>query len=57
MILYEKHGKGGFGYDPVFGVACGKSFGELSPEEKDRISHRGKALRELVTLLEAKEKA
>ena len=31
--------------------------GELSPEEKDRISHRGKALRELVTLLEAKEKA
>ena len=56
-ILYEKHGKGGFGYDPVFGVACGKSFGELSPEEKDRISHRGKALRELVTLLEAKEKA
>lgn len=56
-ILHEKHGSGGFGYDPIFGVASGKSFGELSPEEKDRISHRGKALCELVKLLSAKDKA
>lgn len=56
-ILYEKHGNGGFGYDPVFGVEDGRSFGELSPEEKDKISHRGKALKKLCELLDAKEKA
>ena len=50
-ILHEKHGEGGFGYDPIFGVSSGKSFGELSPEEKDKISHRGRALARLVTLL------
>lgn len=49
-ILFEKKGDGGFGYDPVFGVD-GKSFAELSDEEKDRISHRGKALRRLIELL------
>ena len=49
-ILFEKKGTGGFGYDPVFGVD-GKSFAELSDEEKDRISHRGKALRRLIELL------
>ena len=50
-ILHEKRGEGGFGYDPIFGVSCGKSFGELSPEEKDKISHRGRALAQLVKLL------
>ena len=55
-ILREKRGEGGFGYDPIFGVSCGKSFGELSPEEKDEISHRGRALRELVKLLSEKDK-
>lgn len=55
-ILREKRGEGGFGYDPIFGVSCGKSFGELSPEEKDKISHRGKALSELVRLLSIKDK-
>ena len=49
-ILFEKRGNGGFGYDPVFSVD-GKSFGEFSDEEKDRISHRGKALRRLIELL------
>ena len=39
-------GNGGFGYDPLFISAKG-SFGELSPEEKDSISHRGKALNKL----------
>lgn len=38
-------GDGGFGYDPVFWLPeLGKSMAELSPEEKNRISHRGKAL-------------
>lgn len=42
-IAFEKHGTNGFGYDPVFITEKG-SFGELSQEEKDEISHRGKAL-------------
>lgn len=46
VILRERHGNSGFGYDPVF--RCGdKNFGELSPDEKDGLSHRGKALRKL----------
>ena len=42
-IGYEQIGDGGFGYDPIF--MCGeKSYAQLSPEEKDAISHRGQAL-------------
>lgn len=51
MIAHERHGNGGFGYDPIFMVG-GKSFGETSPEEKDSLSHRGKALRKLFEELE-----
>lgn len=44
-IAYAPLGEGGFGYDPVFLVPeKGKTFGQLSPEEKSAISHRGKAL-------------
>lgn len=43
-IAFCPSGAGGFGYDPVFLVG-GKTFAELEPDEKDRISHRGKALR------------
>lgn len=42
-IGYCEKGDGGFGYDPVF-MVDGKSFAELSAEEKDKLSHRGKAL-------------
>ena len=49
-IGYEKKGDGGFGYDPVFMVGE-KSFAELTKDEKDAISHRGVALRELVKVL------
>lgn len=49
-IAYEPSGDGGFGYDPVF-LMDGKSFGDASDEEKDRKSHRGKALRTLVEKL------
>ncbi len=47
-ILREAHGDGGFGYDPLF-VPDGyeKTFGELPAEEKNRISHRARALAEL----------
>lgn len=46
VITRAPRGSGGFGYDPVFLVPeLGATFSELSSEEKNRISHRGKALR------------
>ena len=50
-IGYEPKGKNGFGYDPVFMVG-NKSFSELLPEEKDAVSHRGKALQMLADLIQ-----
>ncbi len=45
-------GGGGFGYDPVFYVPeVGKTLAELAPEEKNRISHRGRALAEARVLI------
>lgn len=52
-IGYEARGVNGFGYDPIFMVGD-KSFSELTPEEKDLVSHRGKALRELSDFLRTK---
>ncbi len=49
-IGYEPVGNGGFGYDPVFMVKD-KSFAQLTSEEKDEISHRGKALKALANVL------
>ena len=50
----DPRGDGGFGYDPIF-VPAGwdRTMAELTPEEKDRISHRGKAFRALRAALEA----
>ena len=48
-IAFAPMGEGGFGYDPVFHPLClDKSMAELSPEEKNAISHRGKALRAFI---------
>lgn len=52
-ILFEPSGANGFGYDPLFFVPThGCSSAELPPDEKNRISHRGQALRKLHALLE-----
>lgn len=55
-ILDAARGSGGFGYDPVFladtSAADGRSFAELSADEKDKVSHRGKALRRLAAWLQ-----
>ena len=48
-ILESPRGAGGFGYDPVFYFpALKKTFAELSPDEKNQYSHRGKAFRKLL---------
>lgn len=48
VILHEKQGTNGFGYDPIFFVpSLGCSMAELTPEEKGEISHRGNAIRKL----------
>ena len=55
-IAYDERGTNGFGYDPLFLLKeLGLRTAELSPEEKNRISHRGKALRKLVEELKAQE--
>jgi XTP/dITP diphosphohydrolase len=53
-IGYAPKGENGFGYDPLFRTIefPGKTSAEISPAEKDAISHRGKALREFAPLLE-----
>ena len=48
MIVDSPRGRGGFGYDPVFmPTEFGKTFGQLSPTEKDQVSHRARALEKL----------
>jgi XTP/dITP diphosphohydrolase len=51
-ILESPAGVGGFGYDPLFwSEELERSFGEAAPDEKDRVSHRGRALRSLAAAL------
>ncbi|EGD53443.1 RdgB/HAM1 family non-canonical purine NTP pyrophosphatase [Gordonia neofelifaecis] len=56
-ILRDERGANGFGYDPLFipddEIAAGRTSAELAPEEKDALSHRGKALAQLVPALRA----
>ncbi len=53
IVSNKIRGAHGFGFDPVFIPAemPGKTFGELTTEEKNKISHRGKALKQLISLL------
>lgn len=54
-ILTEEHGEKGFGYDPIFRPDGFKeSFAEITMEQKNEISHRGRAVQKLVEFLKAK---
>lgn len=55
-IATEPHGHGGFGYDPIFidGVS-NVSFAEMSAEEKNAVSHRGRAMRKLAEFVKNSE--
>lgn len=54
-IGYEEAGENGFGYDPIFYVPrFGKTTAQLSPEEKNLVSHRGKALEAMKEILRDK---
>ena len=52
LITLVPRGEGGFGYDPYFYMDGGKTMAELTPEEKDAVSHRGEAIRAMRPLLE-----
>ncbi len=53
VILTERHGTGGFGYDSIFQPVegDGSTFAQMSPQDKNRISHRGRAVARLVEFL------
>ena len=54
VISTEKHGDNGFGYDPIFYVPSHNcSSAELSSEEKNKLSHRGQALKKLLNALKS----
>lgn len=56
VILTERRGSRGFGYDPVFfDPRLGKAAAELRPDEKNRVSHRGMAFRKLGQLMAERE--
>jgi XTP/dITP diphosphohydrolase len=55
-IIEIARGEGGFGYDPLFVAdGCEQTFAEMPAQEKNQISHRGRALQKLIHFLEAQE--
>ena len=49
VISHSPRGQNGFGYDPIFELAHGKTMAELLPSEKQRISHRFEAAAKIKT--------
>lgn len=56
-ILTERHGTGGFGYDSIFAPVEGRglTFAQMQPQEKNAMSHRGRAVARLVQFLSSQE--
>lgn len=55
-IIHERRGEGGFGYDPIFVPAGGeKTFAEIPAEEKNKLSHRGRALENVLEFLKNRD--
>lgn len=52
-IAEDERGSDGFGYDPIFALPDGRRMAELSAEEKNRVSHRARALRDAARVLES----
>lgn len=53
IITTKEFGNNGFGYDPIFrSVETGKTFGEMTEIEKHKISHRGRAFRKIIPILQ-----
>lgn len=52
-ITVAPRGDGGFGYDPIFELEDGRTMAELTRAQKFQVSHRGRALRKIIPLLEA----
>jgi XTP/dITP diphosphohydrolase len=58
LLLDAPRGEGGFGYDPVFfAPEAGKTFAELARDEKNRLSHRGKAFRRMLEELRSEARS
>ena len=56
VIRHERLGQEGFGYDPIFEpTETGKTFAEMSIEEKNKISHRGRAFEKMVQFLKSEK--
>lgn len=52
-IIFEERGEGGFGYDSIFySHELGKTLAEATPDEKNSVSHRGRALRNMLKILQ-----
>ncbi len=55
ILLRERRGEGGFGYDPLFLYEeLNKTFAQVTPEEKNAVSHRARACRKMLEMLEAR---
>ena len=52
VITYEPRGTGGFGYDPYFETVTGETFAEMSQEDKNKMSHRSRAMAQMLPILE-----
>jgi XTP/dITP diphosphohydrolase len=57
LVAALPRGEGGFGYDPVFVPleGDGRTFAEMTPEEKHAVSHRGRAFRALASAMDRRE--